>query len=318
MEIRPRPYIYIEPQNDSLPEDFKLTRFDEIPCAYCGREMISLKTLNRIFYSDSDTEFTTDLIENAREKGYLLPPFQQQVLNILTQSQFVNNLTTDNQIIRNALFSSKKEIKRDIAQRLQEIYDIIQNSDETKLKELIEVNGDIYWDALLKKYNYRELLKFVRSSRYLGISSSSQNETHKEINKVIADIDETNEFSTDDYIARKGSYIDPRIFYIKLFEKITSTVDHIVAKAKGGPNRRDNFLAVCQECNSKKSDIPLPVFIKFKPEVKENIEKQIRLLKTLIPTFISNHKLNKDYENYTDEVSKFLRYITQGNLDIKA
>ncbi len=62
---------------------------------------------------------------------------------------------------------------------------------------------------------------------------------------------------------RKRLYhLDPRCFYCKrvlLFEE--STLDHVIAKAKGGSNGIDNLVLSCMPCNNKKGDMDQAEFI---------------------------------------------------------
>ena len=101
-----------------------------------------------------------------------------------------------------------------------------------------------------------------------------------------------------------------------MFEKTISSLDHITPKSQGGSDTRDNFLAVCRNCNEEKSNKPLILFMDLKPEVEANIKKQLYFLKTKIPVLIERKKLSKEYLNYTDIVSKTLTEITNRKLDL--
>lgn len=51
----------------------------------------------------------------------------------------------------------------------------------------------------------------------------------------------------------------------------TRTIEHIIPVVKGGENKFSNYLVVRRSWNMDRSDKPLDVFIKEKPEVKDNI-----------------------------------------------
>lgn len=49
--------------------------------------------------------------------------------------------------------------------------------------------------------------------------------------------------------------------YCKLvLDKYTITIDHVVAKSKGGSDDLSNLVASCKHCNGRKSDRPVEEF----------------------------------------------------------
>lgn len=59
-------------------------------------------------------------------------------------------------------------------------------------------------------------------------------------------------------------------------KKDTKTIEHIIPLSEGGPNELSNYLVVKRSWNSKRSSVPLDVFIKENPQVKENIIRTIK------------------------------------------
>lgn len=41
----------------------------------------------------------------------------------------------------------------------------------------------------------------------------------------------------------------------------TATIDHVIPKSKGGLSDKFNEVAACHDCNSRKADKPLEVFL---------------------------------------------------------
>ena len=56
-------------------------------------------------------------------------------------------------------------------------------------------------------------------------------------------------------------------------KNVSFEVDHINPKARGGSNRISNLTLACHECNQKKGDKPIEVFLKDKPEVLRKIQE---------------------------------------------
>ena len=55
-----------------------------------------------------------------------------------------------------------------------------------------------------------------------------------------------------------------------------ATIEHIIPVNCGGKNDASNYLVVKSTWNAQRSDIPLDVFIKENPQVKENIIKTVK------------------------------------------
>lgn len=317
MDISFKPKIYVSSLPVSvrcLSQDFRLTKLEHIPCAYCGKEMMTIKGLKKAF--DSDPTVDTQMIEHARELGDLLSPNKQMVLNFLTQTQNLNGASTDNQILRTARISSRQYIREDILNRYNEIVRIIEHSDAKRLKTFMKFNEEKYREFLIRKASYEELINFVRSEDCLHISPNTKNEELAEINDVICDIEKDKDQYPEYFVLKKSSYRLPQEFYIDLFEKTLASQDHIIPKAKGGSNTRNNFIAVCRECNEKKRDMILSLFMHLYPQVKPNIENHIRFLRTFIPKYIAERKLNKEYAGYPDDVIETLKQTTGNELDL--
>lgn len=295
---------------------FEITNIDYLPCAYCGKDMISVKTLNDMFPEKLCVD--TSMIDTARENGYLLKPFQQNVLNFLSQTQGFYNLENDGQILSKARNLSKYEVSEDIMERFFKIIEIIENSDNIRLIDFLRRNKDYCELALRRKNSYKELVKFVRNRKFLEINPNSKNKTEALINDTIYDIDTPAEFSIPSYIMQKSEPHSISEFYKLLFEKSSSSIEHIKPKTKGGKDKMSNYLAVCRDCNSSRGSISLSSYIKMHPEIADNIKKQLLFLKRILPKLISDNKIDEKYDEYPYWVSKTLNRLSGGKVDIIA
>ena len=293
---------------------FQIANIDYLPCAYCGKDMISIKSLNDIFESRLSTD--TSMLESAKEIGYLLKPFQQDVLSFLVRTQSEYDLENDGQVLAKACNLSRNEVSDDIMGRFYEIINLIENSNNHKLKSFLQRNFNYCEPAIRRKNSYSELVKFVRSPNYLGIHKSQDTGVAGKINDVIFDLETPNEYSVSSYLMRKAEPNPIETFYKQLFEKSVNTIEHLKPKSDGGKNQIYNFLSVCAECNSERKNIPFAKFITLRPEVKENIKKQLSLLVSRIPKLISDRKIDKDYFNYPERVAHTLHKLTDGKLDV--
>ena len=294
---------------------FDIANIDGLPCAYCGKEMISFETINDIFQPRNAAD--TAMLDTAREHAHLLNPFRQQILNYLTRLQYEYGLESDGQIIAKARELSKDELNTDIIERYLKIIDAIESSHCRHLKDFVKRNKDVCLEAIKRKNTYAALIAFVRSNRFLGIKGKYRRGVEGVINEIISDIENPNEFSMDSYFIKKTKYGDASEFYKGLFDKAISSIEHIVPQSKGGQDKLSNYLAVCRECNSNRSSLPFDKYITFYPEVIKNATEQIKILDKILPKLVSDNKIDESYEFYPQIVSKSLKKQSKGKINIE-
>ncbi len=294
---------------------FEIANIDDLPCAYCGREMISLNTLNKVFPSKVCVDST--MLDRAREYGRYLHMFQQNVINYLTGIQYAYGLDSDGEILSVARRDASQEVERDITERFHKIVDIIEASRCRKMKDFLGRNKEYVEQALQRKKSYPELLKFVRAERFLNIRKSDKRGAEGKINEIIADIETPSEFAIEDYLLRKSKGECVEDFYKNLFDKSISSIEHLNPRARGGTDDISNFLSVCRSCNNKRGFIPLSVYVKSHPDIIENTALQLEVLSKKLPKLISERKIDKKYKDYPSQVSDTLRDITGGQINIK-
>lgn len=316
--------IFVTPKiclSNNLPDtehfyNFDVVRIDGVPCAYCGKDMPTNNFLNNYF--NSDAQANIQMLEHALKLRYILPSDKQVVIDTLRELQISQSLATDNQVFDMAKFKFRKGIKEDVLKKFNEIAAIISESDDNRLKLLMAKKGEKFKERLSKNPSYISLGNFVNICLYNGYFNVTQNETHSKIASVISDIYKGGNKYIMNRILKKYMYRTARDFYMDLFRQTIPSVDHVIPKSKGGSDKSDNFLSVCKACNVKKSNMPFPLFIKTYPNVKENIKKQLVYLKRIIPYWVLKRKLDVDYLDYPEEVSKTLSKITDGAIDIVA
>ena len=318
MDISIKPKIYVSTliTQTKPAESFDIIRYSGLPCAYCGKKMLTSNFISKTFNTDAETN--TEMLERAIKLKQSLPLYKQEILDILNQTKIQNKLTSDTQILKKASEKSSAHIKKEVFKRFEEIKNIIDNSNDTRLKTLISRNGKKYKELLLKNPNYMELVKLVKNCFYNGYSGITNNETRTKIEEKISDIKSGKDTYEKDYTLKRIIYRYPRQFYMYLFNHSIATVDHVVPKSAGGPDTRDNFLSVCRDCNEKKSNLPLSLFMIKSPKIKTNIINQLKILKASIPQMVLQGKLDINYLDYYDNISRNLAKITKAEINITA
>lgn len=87
----------------------------------------------------------------------------------------------------------------------------------------------------------------------------------------------------------------------RFLNELQETEEHIMAQIAGGGNEKSNKILLCKKCNSERSSLPYPFFLRFHPEMKQNLQKQINK----VITFIKHRKL-VGYDDYPVDVKQNL------------
>ena len=305
------PSFYIP--EDNRRREFQLSGIDNIPCAYCGNKMISIKTLSKTF---SPSLFQKDLfIDRAKTLENFLKPLQKKVLGYFSDMQKRNGFTSDQEILTAAKKECEQIVLTDLAYRFKKIKIFIENSSNKFLKIRLASTQDFY-KKILRSKNYDELIRYIRSKGFLDIPPDTNDETSKKINTMIYGLKLSEGGSINGYILSKVDKLHPQKTYRDLFDASTATIEHMIPSSAGGKNKRFNYLSVCKKCNNDRRSKHLKFYLKDHPKSVENIERQLKLLKYLIPELIERRELDSKYRRYPEEVAKTLENLTFHYFDI--
>ena len=295
------------------PREFQLIDIDGIPCAYCGNNMISGKTLNREF---TVNPFKKDLfIERAKRIEAYLKPLQKKVLDYLISIRNRNDFTTDEDILNMAHKECEQIVLTDLVYRFQKIRILIENSSNRFLKARLAATQDFY-KKILRSKNYEELIRYIRSKGFLDISPNTDDETSKKVNSMIYGLKLSEGGSVNGYIMSKFDRNNPQNTYRELFTPSMATIEHIIPSSVGGKSKIFNYLSVCKKCNNERKSKHIKFYLKEHPNVLKNIENQLRLLNFLIPELIRYGNLEIKYRRYPHQVAVTLERLTSHYFDI--
>lgn len=133
------------------------------------------------------------------------------------------------------------------------------------------------------------------------ISKSSNKSLEKEIMPLIKNFPYDTPYA-DNFITKcvreRKSDMDIVRF---IAEELRATFEHIKPKSKEGTDELSNGIVLCRKCNAERANLPYPFFLKFHPEMVQNIQRQMNR----IITFIKHGKL-LGYDSYPVEVKQTL------------
>lgn len=90
-----------------------------------------------------------------------------------------------------------------------------------------------------------------------------------------------------------------------------ATIDHVVARANGGPDIFENTVAACQPCNVAKADLPLETFLKHPVRI-ERLRKS-----TLVPDRLSVDSRSPYYNAFALGRGVGVRFRSKERFDVE-
>lgn len=167
------------------------------------------------------------------------------------------------------------------------------------LKLLQQANTDVVTilnTEFLQPHIRKELIKDV----YKGFLANSESRISKKKLFNIVDRLPTGIAGADSFITscvqNKMSDMD----IIKLFlDDVQATYEHYKARSKDGADTKDNIIILCGKCNQERGNLPYPFFLRFHPEMMQNLQKQFNK----IMTFIRHGKL-VGYDDYPIDIKQ--------------
>ena len=189
--------------------------------------------------------------------------------------------------------------KIDVFKKLRELSLSLSVKDKRILQKTNTDAMTIFNNELYKPYINRALIedlygKFVEqcSDKTIG------NKVMEIINEFPYEVNTTDRFITACVRERKSD-----MDIIEMFvREMQATYEHYKAKSKGGADDQNNIIILCKKCNSERSNLSYPFFLRFHPEMKINLPRQVNK----IIKFIMHGSL-KNYDNYPIGIRKTVK-----------
>ena len=91
-----------------------------------------------------------------------------------------------------------------------------------------------------------------------------------------------------------------------------ATFEHVRPKIKGGDNSIYNGIVLCEDCNSRRSEIPYGEFIQYNPRMPYNAKKQLLQISDLI----LHGRISSEYKDYPIKIASTLYELSDGKIDV--
>lgn len=136
--------------------------------------------------------------------------------------------------------------------------------------------------------------KELVSDIYKSFIANAESRISKKKLFAIVDKLPTESYGADGFITAAVRNKKSDLDIIKLFlDDVQATYEHYKARSKNGSDTQDNIIILCGKCNRERANLQYPFFLRFHPEMIQNLQKQFNK----IMTFIKHGKL-KGYDDY--------------------
>ena len=303
--------LYSKPQNKQIFKGFDCKEFDfeiknlyELPCPVCSITMLQRNQIDNFVNTAQNAKGEELISILSKYRKY----FHQKELNAadilsfeaqkhpnkniaeLAQIYLDENLSKYRQQQEYALERAKKIATNLPTQYRKKAHSILEEY-ETKLKN----NGNPNKKAVIQALNGQIQCEYS---------------TKKKIIKAIQnmpDIEDDNLEFFIKYAQKSQAEIASRLVTPSFI-----TCDHIKPKSKGGKDNTENYLAECEECNSKRTNTPLLQWVGNIPNFIQNLKNYF----DVVASKIQSGEVSEKYSTYLEDVSKTIAEETKGKVKI--
>lgn len=290
--------------------DFKVKREEGIPCACCGRMMMTndgvkkfenkavgatgeklqnLLTANMEYFRGTEKAVVNFLLKTSKDnpdltmKG-LLTKYSPNAKVLLEDEQFIvmnelkekaSVLGKDNVVekcVDKAVNKIKTGTDKDHFERVPFLKEMVSVTNKIKDKELAGQLLDIAVKIPMSKNSIEAfIVKYAHGDK------------------------------------------DDKSIAHRLAQTAVSTAEHIHPDSLGGPDHTSNYVAECGDCNSKRGHMPLEEWMQNYPNMPRSVQRNI----DEVTERIINGNLGGRYDDYPVDVQKTMERETDGAIVIK-
>ena len=303
--------IYLKPQNkqffkgfDCQESDFEIKNLYELPCPICSFPMLQRNQIDNFVNEIQNTKGEELCILLSKYKKYF-HDFESKIAEILSfeaQKHPDKNIAELVSNYINEIFSKYTLQQEDAIKKIKKLTQNLPPSQRKKMTAIIEKYENTY-----NNDNY-----FNKQAIIDEIEEEVQGEysNKKRIIKTIKNMPDIKDKKLEFFI--KYTNKSQAEIASRLVKPSFITCEHIKPKSKGGKNNTANYIAECQECNSKRNDMPLLQFIKNIPLFIENLKNYF----IIIALKLQSGEISNAYSTYLEDISKTISTETQKKVNI--
>ena len=283
----------------------------DIPCAKCGSVLLThdkhMQIVKELKTCSSPQEYANVILKNKRYVGKYGKPITKMFVKIvrnnpeITNEEFIPILKKGvrnhvEQLLNDALIKYQKKIINCTDQRDIDI------SDEIFYKTNKYIKDGKFEDYEISKM----IVECVGNTAEIKLRSAYE---------LAADIKEALYIGSLCNTDIKDAENDKDPVYTVLYKIYTSsgaTADHLVARARGGEDNKDNIIGLCKACNKIKSSASASTWYFNNPSVDQNLTKQLKIIDWMAKTGRIT-----GYDNWAHNIAEIMYEATHGIYDVR-
>ncbi|MGN1124782.1 MAG: hypothetical protein ACI4SM_01225 [Candidatus Gastranaerophilaceae bacterium] len=289
--------------------DFQVKKQENIPCACCGRPMMTSKQMNN-FIDEAQNATGEDLIKVLDKTMPYFRGTEKAIANFFRKTAGMSPEKTMSELLMdyspNAVTLLATEQKNVLATATQKATELF--GEKNPLNDCIQ-RGIKLIDKSTNT-NHFQRRKFLAEMITAGKSLKNR-EGVAEVIDLAAQLPNAGN-SIESFIV-KYSRKDNTAIARRLVNTAIATAEHVHPDSLGGPDHTSNYLGECGDCNSKRGNKPLEDWMKEYPNMPRNVQKNV----DEVTERIINGDLGDKYDDYPIDIQATVERETNGMIKIK-
>lgn len=296
------------------PGNFRIKLAYGVDCPCCGQVMLTKKQSNA-FVSRIGDKTGPDLQKELEKEYIYFRKNEREVADLLIDASKENpdlDLSGLSQVL------AKDSIVRLVGAQKGIIEQIRKSGEKLSAKRREELEGILSSEAELidesDDFKYFKRKNFIdKINTFANSCPPREFETANEILSLARTMP-TSATSKDAFFVKYQRRTNKDIAR-RLVLPAMATTEHIRPQSKNGKDRTDNYIPLCSQCNSDRSNTPYNEWFEIHPEMPENLQEYIYQISDMIQ--------NKQfygwefYDTYVDDVIQAVYKETNGKLKLK-
>ena len=305
-------------------KNFEIKRLKDLHCPICGLLMLD-DTQQKTFIEDVANK-KGDALKNALEKyedesvfiknqnnnrkKTIYRPQKQQIVNILKELALKYPTLSLAELVR---IKSQECLKSLIGKQfiiMNELKDYIYSV------EIPDKEKKAFFNVLNEYRNRAQGIsdtRFKRKSFINDIQSTIKNPTIKQqVTKIAIKIPTSDNAIDAFFVKYSDSNRSNAEIASKLIKQTTPSTEHLIPKSKQGPNKTNNYICDCEECNSSRGNILFDEWIKNKKDIQKGLQQYL----ADVQKALDFGELNPKYDSYIEEIIETISQISHGKIKL--
>ena len=292
------------------PEDtFELKNLYNIPCPVCSIPMIRRNQIDD-FVSSTQNKTGEELISILLKYQKYFHDIESQAAEIIIQEARKNPKENIQQIVSRMASSKLADLKESQLSKLDDIRKYASNNGlSSQEQRAFNAILDEYIAKIEhgdKKINFDEMSEKISS--IIKKSPSLKKRISKDIKKIPKE-----EEGAEQFFKKHGQKSQAEIAS-RLVTPAFATCEHVVPKTAGGRNNTENYLAQCEECNSKRGDKPFFDWTLANPMFQRNFKTYV----DVIAQRLESGEISPKYHTYLSDITYTVKKESNGRIQVKA